>query len=152
VVAEVLRTLRPGGVLALTAWAPGGAFDMTARDLAQLVPALAGAPDRTRWASAEGVGEILRAAAALPGCPPAELVGVRRDTVGFAYPSVPAAVDELRHLSGPWAVTFDALEAAGMAERGTEVLTGHLERYAVPTQDGVRIDVGYAVATLRRTG
>ena len=80
VAAELIRVLRPGGILGMTAWTPDG---MTARTLALRrefgLTMPAGAPDPFRWGNPDEVAAIF----APLGCD----VRVERRTLTFRYPS-----------------------------------------------------------------
>ena len=148
VASEVLATLRPGGTAVLAAWRPDGAFGSLPAGLLDLVPELGQGPDRSVWASREGLEAVL-AEAARRG-PAARLVELREDVVGLPFPSVEAAVAAMLRWSGPWMTVFDALEALGAAPAGRAALAEHLHRYATPVEGGVRVDVTYRVARLHR--
>lgn len=143
-VAEQLsRTVRPGGIVSIAAWAPGGAFGGPASGILELVPELTPKSDVTRWATRDGLEGVMTGTGL-------DVVAVRNGNLRLTFPSIGQAVAQMRRWSAPWIVAFEALEAKGLADRGRDVMVDHLSGFSSPLGDRVVIDVEYAISHLHR--
>ena len=144
--AELARVCRPGGTIAVTAWARGGPFE-TYRGVVEEVAGELGPadrPDAEAWAEADGLRERFAAT-------PAELVDVERREVGLPFPSASAAVHFYEANSGPLIRTAEAVRAAGQdwdAVRA-EVIR-RWEGTAEHRSDGIVLRAPYGRALLSR--
>lgn len=150
VAGEVLRTVRPGGTVVIAAWAPDGAFGFAAPGILDLLPAMGAGPDRTRWATEDGLVAIVAEARDLDTNLHAHLENMRAGTIAIPFDSVEAAVVAMRRWSGPWMALFDALAAGGQSDAGHAALVDHLAGFADPTDTGIELAVTYSIGRLRR--
>lgn len=136
---ELASACRSGGTIALTAWRPEGSFGQMPSTIVELMPALKGGADPTRWATREGLEVIF---AELP----VEVAGVEVAEVPIPFASVDAALDGMLRWSGPWQMIFEALDAQGKGEPGRAAMREHLAGFAEPKGDGVVLSARYAIA------
>lgn len=115
--AELLRVTRPGGTIALANWAPGSSADAFFRTTARFVPPPPGLRSPWRWATPEGVAELLGRGAD---------VAVHPRSFLQRFPSPQAMVDTFRETFGPAKLTY---QAAGAGREG-EVDAAMLETIA----------------------
>jgi SAM-dependent methyltransferase len=104
--AELLRVTRPGGVIAVSAWTPGGLVGSMFRTSASFMPP---PPPGLQPAALWGEEEHVRA---LLGAPGVELEFERRDVV-FENDSVEAMIAEDERMLGPAIMAKAALEPQG---------------------------------------
>lgn len=142
---ELVRSLRPGGMLSLAAWSPDSAFGTLPEGFAALLPAVADGPDHTRWATRPGLTAIF-------GHTDAAVVDLSTHTLAVPFASVEDAVAQMRRWSGPWMHLFDVLKAQGTAATGHRMLVDHLSRYTRADGDRVALEAAYGVGRLRRPG
>ncbi len=108
VVAECARVLRPGGLLAMANWTPGGFAGHMFRVMAQHVPAPMGLAPPVHWGHPKVVRDRLAAS----------FENVELDVVPltFDFPSSPAeTVSFFRTYFGPTRAAFNSLDEAGQA-------------------------------------
>ena len=114
--AELVRAARPGGVVALTTWLPGGAIGETARLLATALPPARG--PRRRWTDLDWVAELL-------GDAGARELDVRHAQLGFTAASPRAWLDEQEREHPVWRAVRRRLDAPAWSvlhERSLAVL------------------------------
>ncbi len=139
VAAELRRACRPGGTVAVTAWAIGGLFDRMTETLLGHVPdpPLPG-PGPRDWARPEELARIF-------GVAEGELDVVER-TIEWQVPSADAAVTVVEENAAPVIVLRRALGDGWPAARADLVaLYGSL---GVEAAGGIALPLAYTVATL----
>ena len=118
----LLDRLRPGGVLAVTAWDPEGVF-MVPDAILELLPDRPTMPDMSAWAT--GIDGLF---ATLPASP----IVQRVDTVDIGFDSASDCAEQLERWTGGWGQLFEVIDQAGNGERGRERFVEHLEQFAAP--------------------
>lgn len=109
---EMARACRPGGTVALTAWAVGGWSEAWRNRVAHLIPApLPGTPTPDEWGDPVKAAQRLLAAGLRPT--------VELHPFFWRFPSVATARDVFVSAAGPF-VAF--MEAASARDRGQEAL------------------------------
>ncbi|MDP8974765.1 MAG: class I SAM-dependent methyltransferase [Actinomycetota bacterium] len=141
--AELLRVVRPGGRIVLSAWAPAGpvhqVMGLVGQAMAAVLPPDDSRPPRTQWGDP----------AVLEGLFAPARVSVRSEGLAFVGPSARAwATDQFTNHPG-WAAARAVLEPAGRWDELTERAIGTLEA-ANEDPDGFRITSGYLIATIER--
>ena len=115
VASELLRVLKPGGLLAMANWNPDGFTGVMFRAGSKYAPPSPGLAPPVQW----GVPDVVRERLAGFTSIETELVGVV-----FDMPYDPgAAVEFLRTYFGPTKTTFDRLDQAGQNAFRADLLT-----------------------------
>jgi SAM-dependent methyltransferase len=142
VAAELQRACRPGGVVAVTAWAIDGLFDRMTEMLKAHAPTPPpDGPGPRDWARADLLPGIFDVA-------PDAITVVER-TIGWRAPSADAAVAVVEENAAPVIMLRQAL-GDGWADARRELV----DLYAatgVATDDGIALPLAYTVATLVAT-
>ena len=99
--AEMLRVCRPGGTIALAAWAPDGFIGEMFRVTAGHVPPPAGIPSPMRWGTKKGIDQLLGRSVTS--------IGARLSIHTFRHESAEAFVDFFRTHYGPTLKAFESL-------------------------------------------
>ena len=99
---ELVRVTRPGGLIGLASWTPGGFLGDWFRATAAHVPPPPGLASPLRWGTEAGIAELLGDAVAS--------IHSRRRTFTWRFPDAEAFVDSFRAWYGP---TVKAFAAAG---------------------------------------
>lgn len=108
VAAELTRTCRPGGRLAMANWTPDGFIGQMFKIVGKHVPAAPGMPSPLLWGDEAIVRERFNGRVAD--------LQLNRRNIGFEFPFGPAAVVEtFRRYYGPTVKAFGALDEAGQA-------------------------------------
>jgi SAM-dependent methyltransferase len=108
VASELLRVCRPGGLVAMANWTPGGFVGQMFKTIGRHVPPPPGVPSPVLWGDETTVRQRL-------GDGTADLRMTKR-MYPFAYPFPPAeVVDYFRTYCGPANRAFGALDAQGQA-------------------------------------
>lgn len=106
--AELARTCRPGGRIAMANWTPGGFIGQMFKIVGQYVPSAPGMPSPLLWGDEAIVRERLNGSVA-------ELHLTRR-SITFHFPFSPSEVVEcFRRYYGPTVKAFGALDETGQA-------------------------------------
>jgi len=114
VAAEFLRVCRPGGLIAMANWTPGGFVGKMFATSARHVPPPPGIPAPALWGDEETVKQRLGAGA--------RQVRFARVMCEFRYPMPPAEVVQLfRRYFGPTQVAFSRLDAQGQAAMAADL-------------------------------
>ncbi|MEV5826907.1 class I SAM-dependent methyltransferase [Spirillospora sp. NPDC052242] len=143
---EMLRVLRPGGVLGLANWTPTGFAASMSRALADLGPAPEACDDFSSpflWGDEAELKALLG--------PSAEPVRLERRGLVWHYPSAEALWEEFERNGGPAAAreTMPEREYARIREAALAVVAEHAE----PAADGgMAVTNEYLLAVFRRTG
>lgn len=145
---EVLKQLsqvcRPGGVISIAAWAPGGAFGGPPPEMIEEVPILGKGPKVTKWGTFEGLSSILQEAALAPEA--LSLKEVNKHTIELPFVSTAECIDLMIEHSGPWGMLFDYMEEQGLRTKARSLLLDHLTSFSVPTNQGIQLQVTYSIA------
>ncbi|MGY1815119.1 class I SAM-dependent methyltransferase [Blastococcus sp. SYSU D00820] len=104
--AELLRVLRPGGRLGLTAWRPEAPGGRLLQLVARYDPPEPGTADPLRWGTPEGVQELLGRGVQLRAA---------ERTVDFTAPSLAAQWQRYRDWFGPVRTAWERLDEEGRA-------------------------------------
>lgn len=104
---EMTRVARPGGVLGIVAWTPGGFIGEMFRTITRHVPAPAGLASPLLWGTEDHLAALFGAAAA-------EIRTVERTCV-FRFASAEAFTETFRRWYGPTYTAFAALDDTGRA-------------------------------------
>jgi SAM-dependent methyltransferase len=139
--AELFRVVRPGGLVALTAWTPDGFTGQVTALLGEYVPAPLIAAEPTAW----GIEGTLRRRLA----PYADDVRLSRGTVVWEFRS-------LEELMGWLEASFGALIAAReqVGERYPQLrerLVGLIENWNRATDGTIRVPAAYLLVVARRS-
>ncbi|QFG22931.1 class I SAM-dependent methyltransferase [Actinomadura sp. WMMB 499] len=142
--AEMLRVLRPGGVLGLANWTPTGFAAAMSRALADLGPAPEACDDFSSpflWGDEKELTALLGAAV--------EPVRLERRQLVWHFPSAGALWEELERDGGPAAAreSMPEQEYARIREAALAVVAGHAETAG----DGIAVTNEYLLAVVRRT-
>ena len=117
VAAEMVRTCRPGGRIAMANWTPGGFIGQMFKIVGKYAPPAPGVPSPLQWGDEGIVGERFNGSVA-------DLQLTRRE-INFYFPFPPAAAVEcFRSYYGPVYKAFGALDEPGQAALQEE-LTAH---------------------------
>jgi hypothetical protein len=136
---ELRRACRPGGVVAVTAWAIDGLFDrMTEALLAHVPEPPPPGPGPRDWARADDLARIF-------GVDTGALDVVER-TVEWRAPSAAAAVEVIEANAAPVIMLRQALGDGWPAARAD--LVALFGSVATEGEDGVGLPLAYTVATL----
>src|SRR5579872_1563876 len=135
VAAELLRVCRPGGIVAMANWTPGGfvgkSFELTSR----LLPPPPGLPPPVLWGDEVTVKQRLS--------PGASKVNVTRQKFWFHYPFSPReTVQFFRQYFGPTQVAFARLDEAGQAAMAAQLESLWTE-YNSATDGTTRVEAEY---------
>lgn len=115
VISEIVRVLKPGGLLAMANWNPASFTGEMFRTTAKHVPPPSGLPAPLLWGDEKTVGERLAANFTMVRT---ELIPIQ-----FDLPLSPAgAVDYFRAYFGPTQVAFRRLDEAGQAALATDLV------------------------------
>ncbi len=145
VAAELVRAVRPGGTVVLTAWDRDGANGHLLEVLGPfLPPPPTGVGLPTAWGD-EAYGRRLLTGAGL-------LVDVERDAVRPRYASIDEAVAFFARTFGPLALSRARLEAEGRWDDALDALRGLYDATARPLRDGVELSGPYLRYVARRAG
>lgn len=140
VAAEMRRACRPGGVVAVTAWAIDGLFDRMTETLKAHAPAPPPTgPGPRDWARPEELARIFGVGA--------DALDVVERTIGWRAASADAAVTVVEENAAPVIVLRQALGDGWAPAR--VALVDLYSSLASPTDDGVELPLAYTVATLR---
>lgn len=139
VAAELVRACRPGGTVAVTAWAVDGLFDRMTETLRAHAPdAPPTGPGPRDWARPAELARIF-------GVEPAALVVIER-TIAWRTDSVDAAVDVVAENAAPVILLRRALGDGWPDARAD--LVALFASMATSVADGVELPLAYTVATL----
>lgn len=139
VAAELRRACRPGGTIAVTAWAIDSLFDrMSATLLAHLPEPPPTGPGPRDWARPEELRRIFGVAAGG--------IDVVERTIGWRVASVDAAVEIVETHSGPVVLRRQAMGDGWPAARAD--LVALFGAAALDADGGVELPLAYTVATL----
>lgn len=141
---RLVAVTKPGGAVAIAAWATDGLFD-TARtdDVMSLMPP--GPPRASMmrpWATESGLAEVFDDTGTV-------LVDRRNEAIGLDFESVRDAVDQFERWSGPWQQLFAHLHANGTVDAARAALVDDFSRWAEPSDAGVTLRADYVVSVLR---
>ncbi|MBL7499979.1 class I SAM-dependent methyltransferase [Frankia sp. CNm7] len=103
--AELVRAVRPGGVIGLVSWTPAGFIGQMFRTITSHVPGPKGVQSPMLWGTEEHLAELFGAAAA-------EIRSVERTAV-WRFHSPEDLVDTFRRWYGPALKAFEALDESG---------------------------------------
>ncbi|MBE2319569.1 class I SAM-dependent methyltransferase [Solirubrobacter sp. CPCC 204708] len=104
---ELVRTTRPGGLIALASWTPEGFLGELFRTTAGHVPPPPGVASPLRWGTEAGITELLG--------DDVELVSTRRRTFTWRFRRPAEFIYTLREWYGPTVKAFEAVGPAGAA-------------------------------------
>jgi SAM-dependent methyltransferase len=105
--AELVRVVRPGGLIALASWTPEGFLGDLFRTTARHVPPPAGVRSPMLWGTEEGLSELLGDAV--------ESLEAERRVFTFRYRSADEFVTFFRTYYGPTHKAFESLDEPGRA-------------------------------------
>ncbi len=136
--AEMVRVAKPDGRVGLTAWAPGGFFELWRRQVQDfLPPAQPGMPDPEGWADPIAMRERFAA------------VGLELEVqvVPFEWEFATAveAVEFFASTSGPFILALEAAAAAGQGDRARLRLISVIEEANERLAGGVRLSAPFTV-------
>jgi ubiquinone/menaquinone biosynthesis C-methylase UbiE len=135
-VRELIRVLKPGGRIAMTAWAADGFVgEQMALGASFLPPPPPGIDVPTSWSSEEHIREVFRAAGASPE--------VLKETVSFGFPSFEETVRRYTEDLGPSIMARAVLEPQGRWDEYVDAYRDLLARYDTADDDTVRITSSY---------
>lgn len=139
---ELARVVRPGGTVAITAWAESG-WGVTWRRLAAelLPPAPPGAPSPDAW------GDPAEAVRRLQDVGLDAVATVR--PFAWEFPSSRDAVDFFVGRAGPFVMFMEAADAAGTGEAARRALQESIDESNVST-DGCAFDAPYVAVIASR--
>jgi len=139
--AELVRVVRPGGTVGMTAWIPGSAItEMFAVGRRYAAPP-PGQPVSDEWADEDTARERFEGLAAQ--------LQFERRTLVWEAGSPDALVDEMMTLAPPWAAAREALSPEQLDAARVELL----EIVARAGADGpVRLDTDYRIIVARKRG
>ncbi len=139
VASELRRACRPGGTVAVTAWAIDGLFDrMTETLRSHMLEAPPAGPGPRDWARPTELARIF-------GVTPDDLDVVER-TIEWRAPSADAAVALLEETSGPVIMLRQALHDGWPSARAD--LVSLYRAMGTEVDDGIALPLTYTVATL----
>jgi len=131
---ELLRVVRPGGLIAMANWTPGSFVGAMLRAHTALVAPPAGVPSTLLWGDDASVRERLAGA---------REVTLTRRTIALEYPLPPEGVVQLfRDWYGPTIRTFAALDPSGQA-RLFDDLTALWSEHNLADNGGTRVESEY---------
>lgn len=143
---RLVTATKPGGAVAIAAWATAGLFDTARTDavMALMPPGPPRASMMETWATESGLAEVFDDTGAV-------LVDQRNESIGLEFLSVRDAVDQFERWSGPWQQLFAYLRANGTVEAARAALVDDFSQWAQPTDAGVTLRADYVVSVLRRS-
>jgi SAM-dependent methyltransferase len=141
--AELVRVCRPGGRIGMATWVNDGfAGELFKLAGAFMPPPPPGAQPPPLWGVELHVNEMFAAAGAV--------AEVERASVGFAFASAEAAVDEYANYFGPFVAARTVLEPAGRWEEFLAAFGNLVRRFNVAEDGGAQVASDYFVITVER--
>lgn len=135
VAAELLRVLKPGGLLAMANWTPEGFVGKTFEISAKVTPPPPGVPPSVLWGDETTVRQRLSRGVS-------NLTLTRRNAI-FKYPFGPRDVVEFfRQYFGPTQTTFERLDKAGQKALASQ-LEEHWAKHNKASDGGTCVDAEY---------
>jgi len=142
--AEMLRVVRPGGRIVVSAWTPAGpvheASELLGAAMASVLPPGARPASRTRWGDRAALEHLF----------PATILTVRAEQLAFVAPSAQAWATEQFTYHPGWATTRAVLESVGRWEELASRTISVLEA-ANEDPHAFRTTSGYLIAVIERT-
>jgi SAM-dependent methyltransferase len=132
--AELVRVVRPGGTIALTAWTPDGFLGELFRATAAHVPPPPGVASPLRWGTEAGITELLG--------DDVEFVSTRRRTFTWRFRRPAELIFTLREWYGPAVKAFEAVGPVGAAALERDLI-GVVERAAQPRAGAIAVPAEY---------
>jgi SAM-dependent methyltransferase len=143
VAAELTRVCRPGGIVAMANWTPGGFVGQMFKTIAKYI-APPGMPSPVLWGDEPTVRERFREGIASVNCEP--------QMFHFEYPFSPAGVVELfRTTYGPMSRAFGSLDSSAQAKLRQE-LVELWSAHNKATDGTTRVDGEYLEVIATRAG
>ncbi len=139
---ELARACRPGGRIAMTAWAADGWGVVWRAKVASLVPDPPTGPGPGDWGDPDLV-QMRFAAAGVDAT-------VERRDFSWKYPSPEAALETLMTAAGPFIMFMEAMRARGLEDRGRTALLEAMADANVATDGTCELAAPYLLITATR--
>jgi len=112
--AELLRVCRPGGMIGMANWTPGGMIGKLFKVIGKHLPPPAGVRPASLWGTEARIAEMFGKQA--------DDIGIERRTFAFRYLSTQHWLDVFKTYYGPTLKAFGALEPAAQAALAKDML------------------------------
>lgn len=138
--ASLAGRLRPGGILAVSAWDPHGVL-VPSDAMLELFPEHPPMLDMGAWST--GLADLVRDS-------PVEIVDVLIDDLRIPFATVESAAAEFERYSGGWMQLMAAFDGLGVGEEARTRFLEHLDAFSEPTADGIAVQARFHTSVLRR--
>ncbi|MEN0062901.1 MAG: class I SAM-dependent methyltransferase [Myxococcota bacterium] len=140
---ELFRSVRPGGLVRITAWRPNSALGEIPDAIVGLTESLPQRADPTPWSTKAGLEQLLSQDTG-------QLLQVESRILWLKCSSVGVIARQLCRYSPPWIALFDRVAPSSKSD-ALAALADHLQDFSERTPTGgMRLRLDYAVATLQR--
>jgi SAM-dependent methyltransferase len=131
--AELVRVTRAGGKIGLANWTPAGFVGQLFKTIGRHVPPAAGLHSPAQWGDADWLGTHFTHA---------QSFSIERKAFVFRFPSPQHFVDHFRTYYGPAHKAFLALDSAGQASLGADLLA-LFDRFNTGNDGAMRVPSDY---------